>query len=177
MHRADEHDAQVHPEVEDVEDLRVGKDEHDDAEKVCDVDAGEENVAELDDGLSGSLDPAGLVADGVGTEDVTGELDADPARHDKVDQGDGVEGDVPPVHQSEQVYDDQDDEEDCHHRGLEIEASQDEGDSKHRSQWYGQGADGVFNHGQVLFIENVKYGVRKDIDAISWRIVVIDHQG
>ena len=34
---------------------------------------------------------------------MTGELDADAGGHDEVDQRDGVQGDVPPVHQAKLV--------------------------------------------------------------------------
>ncbi len=45
MESADDDDTEIHPEVEDGEDLGVGEDQNDHAQEVCHVDAGKENVA------------------------------------------------------------------------------------------------------------------------------------
>jgi len=166
--------AEVHPEIEDAENLGIRKDENDDSEKVCDVNAGEKNVSEFDDRLVGAFDLCLLRADGVGAQDVAGELDANAARHDQVDQRNGVEGDVPPEHEAEQVDDDEDDDEDGDDGRLQVETAEDESDGEHGSERNGQRSDRILDHGQVLLVEDVENGVGKHVDAVRG-VVAVDH--
>ena len=61
-------------------------------------------------------------------EDVSTDCATD--RHDEVDKGDGVQGDLPPVHQAAEVEDDQDDHQQVDARGDQVEAHQDKGDDE-----------------------------------------------
>ena len=61
-------------------------------------------------------------ADGEGPGDVGAELDADADGHDEVDEGDGVQLDAPPVHQTEHVRQDHHDHQQDHQGGTEVHA-------------------------------------------------------
>lgn len=72
----EQHNAQVHAEVEYLEDLRLGKGQHDDAGKLGERDAGQDTAARRGHRLYGALASCanGL---GVGTHNVRNELYAD----------------------------------------------------------------------------------------------------
>ena len=175
VHSSDQNDAEVHPEIEDAENLRIGKHQNDDSEKVGDVNSWEKNVPEFDDRLVRAFDLGLLRADGVGAQDVAGELDADAAGHDEVDQRNCVEGDVPPEHEAEQVDDDEDDDEDGHDGRLQVESAEDESDCENWSERNRQRSDRVLDHGQVLLVEDVEDWVGEDVDAVKG-VVAIDHR-
>jgi hypothetical protein len=37
--------------------------------------------------------------------------------------------------------------------------------------------DGVFDHGEVLLVEDIEDGVGEDVDAVAGSVVAVDHQG
>jgi hypothetical protein len=86
MQSSNQNKTQIHPEIEDAENLGIGKDEDNDSQKVGDVNSRELNVGELEDGLVGAIDVSPLQADGIGAQDVTGELHTDADGCDQVDQ-------------------------------------------------------------------------------------------
>lgn len=76
MRGPNQYDSEVHAEVEDLEDLRVGERQHHDAGKLGQRDAGEDAAAGFREGQRGPLHVrAGLVLEG--PDDVRDELDAD----------------------------------------------------------------------------------------------------
>ena len=66
--------------------------------------------------------------------------------HDEIDEGDGIEGDLPPVHEAAKVEDDQDDHQQVDARGDQVEAHQDKGDNEDGSERDGEGLEGVPPH-------------------------------
>ena len=126
MGRADQYNAKVHsgresfnissgswenviPKVEHSEDLGLGKGKDQDAAKLSECDAWQDGAAHVDHGLPGVLHPLQVAVDGKGARDVAAELHTDPHGHHQVDQGDGVQGDVPRVHHPPKVDQDEDD--------------------------------------------------------------------
>ena len=137
-----QHDGQVHPEVEDLEDLRFGETEDDDSREFRQGDSREDAAARSLHGFGGTLP---LAAHGrcVRTDDVRDELHSDShslrrrrggdklwvtdsalqfndcspsTHHDQIDQRDRVQGDVPQPHDARHIDDDQQHHED-HHEG------------------------------------------------------------
>ncbi len=56
MRSPDEHDAQIHAEVEDFEDLRLGEGQDDDAAELGQGDAGQDGAPHVGQGVAGPLD-------------------------------------------------------------------------------------------------------------------------
>ena len=94
------------------------------------------------------------------------ELHTDADRHHEVDQGHGVEGDVPPVHQAAEVDDDQDDDQQVDDAGHQVEAHEYESDNEDGSQRYSQGSESVLPHCQILFVEDIEDGVGEDVNVL-----------
>ena len=58
--------------------------------------------------------------------------------HDKVDKRDGIECDMPPVHEAAQVDNDEDNDDEIDDTGDKIKAHEDEGDNEDSCQRYAQ---------------------------------------
>ena len=84
----------------------------------------------------GSVDSVGPHVDRESPGEVAAKLHADAHRHHEVDQGHGVERDVPPVHQTAEVHDDQDDDQQVDDARHQIKAHEYESDNENGSQRY-----------------------------------------
>ena len=117
--------------------------------------------------IPGSLYPATPNIDGEGPDEVTAELHTDTHCHHQVDQGHRVQGDIPPVHQTAQVDDDQDDDDEVDDGGHQVESHQDEGDDEYCSERDCEGLECVVPHGQILLVENIEDRVGEDVDVFA----------
>jgi len=116
--------------------------------------------------VPGVLQPVLAAVHSEGSCDMTAELNADADGHDEVDERDGVEGDVPPVHQGPQVDQDQDDAEQDDCGRPEVHAHEEESDHKYCGQGDPQGGQRVLPHRQVLLVKHIEDGVGEDSDPL-----------
>ena len=121
----------------------------------------------------GPLYPVCTDIDRESSNEVTAELHADTDSHHQVDQGDGIEGDVPPVHQAAKVDDDQDDNEEIYDGGDQIESHEDKSDDEDSGEGDGEGLESVVPHGEVLLVENVENRVGENVHVLAWVVSAI----
>ena len=102
------------------------------------------------------------------------ELHADAHGHHEVDEGHGVECDVPPVHQAAEVHDDQDDDHQVNDAGHKVKAHEYEGDDEDGGQRYSQRSESILPHCQVLFVEDIEDRVGENVDMFVRIGAVVD---
>lgn len=84
--------------------------------------------------------------------------------HDQIDEWHSIEGDVPEIHESQDVHQYHADRDDDHNGREEVKTQQQEGDQEDGGNADTQVLDCVFHNGQVLLIEHVPYtGEQKTI--------------
>ena len=96
----------------------------------------------MGDGVIGTLRALEGVGHQVGTAHVGGEIDGEADAHDEVDHCDDAQGDVPEVHEAEDVAEDHEDVQgdEGHHEGVRQE---NEADDDYGAHGYAQGGNGI----------------------------------
>lgn len=87
--------------------------------------------------------------------------------HDKINKGDGIEGDVPEVHHATHAAEDEEDGEDDHQCCPQVKAQQHEGHKEDGPHAQGQVEDRVVHNGQVLLVEHIEHTAEQTENAIQ----------
>ena len=136
-----QHDTQVHPEkrfeirkdyllgvvlpkVKYGENLRLGKSKYNYPSELGESDAGEDRAPHISEDIASTLCSTSTNIDRESSGHVTTKLYTNTHSHDQIDQGNGIQGDVPPVHETAKVEDDENDDEQVDERRHKIESHQ-----------------------------------------------------
>lgn len=121
-----QHDSQIHPKVEHLEDLRLGEVQHDDSTELRQRDTGENRTAHFGQSVRRPFESGGFHRHRETVHQVRAEFHADAHGHHQIDQRHGVQGDVPPVHQTAKIHQDHCDGDQHDHAGKYVQAHQEE---------------------------------------------------
>lgn len=163
MRGAEQDDPQVHSEVEHLEDLALGEAEDDDASEFRQRDSGEDAAAHSGEGVGRPILPRRAHRRGEAVHQVGAEFDGNADSHHEIDQRDGVKRNVPEVHESAQIDDDHRYRYEDDDRGEDVQAHQQEGGYEDGGQADAHALQRVRPHGQVLFVEDIKHRVGKNV--------------